>query len=39
MDCSIDIPDNRVVSFIVGFVACLIVIFVGWITVHMASDS
>lgn len=37
MDC-INVPDNRIVSFIAGVIVTLIVIVGGWIAVNVSSS-
>lgn len=38
MDC-ITVPDNRIISFVAGFVVCLVVIVLGYGVVVFTSDS
>lgn len=38
MDC-FNVPDNRILSFCMGFIACLVLIFVGWVGITIAGES
>lgn len=37
MDCIV-VADNRIVSFAAGFGVCLVLVFIGWVSIHVTPD-